>query len=109
VWERDSDWVLPPLWRSEFLNVLATAVRTGLVDEEQAFQGWQDAATIVGRREHEPGGEAVLRTAIRYRISAYDAHFVAVAEQLGVKLVTADRKLRPLGVLLSRIWNEFGI
>lgn len=93
VWQRDPDWRLPPLWRSEFLNVLATAVRAGALEEEQAFRAWQVATSIFGGQEHEPGGEAVLRTALRERISAYDAHFVALAEALRVPLVTGDRKL----------------
>ncbi|MGZ5446412.1 MAG: hypothetical protein ACXWLY_31220 [Thermoanaerobaculia bacterium] len=28
VWKKDSRWMLPTLWRSEFLNVLTTAVRS---------------------------------------------------------------------------------
>jgi len=27
LWRRDPDWRLPPLWRHEYLNVLATFVR----------------------------------------------------------------------------------
>ena len=108
AWECDSDWVLPPLWRSEFLNVLATALRTGLLDEEQAFRAWEEAVAIFGRREHEPGGAAVLRTAIRYRISGYDAQFIAVAEQLGIKLVTADRKLQKACEKVAVLLESYG-
>jgi hypothetical protein len=32
AWQKDPDWILPPLWRSEFLNVLATSVRHGVLD-----------------------------------------------------------------------------
>jgi predicted nucleic acid-binding protein len=93
VWQRDPEWVVPPLWRSELLSVLATTVRAGVLTEDQAVRVWANAADVFGRREREPTGEAVLRTALRYRISAYDAQFVVVAEQLKVALVTADRKL----------------
>ena len=108
VWERDSDWILPPLWRSEFLNVLATAVRVGVLDEEQSFHAWLDAVTIFGRREREPGGEAVLRTAIRNRISAYDAQFVVIAKELGVQLVTGDRKLQKACEKIAVTIEQFG-
>ena len=38
-------------------------------------------------------GEAVLRTAVRSGLSAYDAQFVVVAEGLSVTLVTGDREI----------------
>lgn len=90
---RDPDWILPSLWRSEFLNVLATTVRARVINNEQAFEAWRAAVAVFGGCEREPGGEAVLRTAIRYSISAYDAHYVSLAEALGIKLVTGDKKL----------------
>ena len=91
--EQDPDWRVPPLWRSEFLNVLATAVRSGVLTEEQAFLAWDLAVSIVGRSEVEPGAAAVLATALRRGLSAYDAQFVVVAESLRALLVTGDRKI----------------
>jgi predicted nucleic acid-binding protein len=91
AFERDPDWRVPPLWRSEFLNVLATAVRAGILAETQAFDAWDAAVDAFGDREEEPGAEPVLATAIRLRISAYNAHFVALAERSGSRLVTSDR------------------
>ncbi len=37
---------------------------------------------------------AVLAIAARHRVSAYDARFLALADQLGSRLVTEDAKLR---------------
>jgi len=93
VWTKDSAWVLPPLWRSEFLNVLATAHRAGVVSQDQAMLAWQRARALLGASEAEPLGEQVLRIAIERSVSAYDAQFVAVAEQLGIRLVTADKRI----------------
>jgi predicted nucleic acid-binding protein len=103
VWERDPDWRIPPLWRSEFLNVLATTVRAGVINEEQALVAWRNAQSLLGRAEREPGGENVLRTALKLGISAYDAQFVVLAEELRSTLVTGDRKLRQAcpGIALS--------
>lgn len=94
VWARDPSWKLPPLWRSEFLNVLATSSRAGVVSEEQAFTAWRNAQSLFACCEQEPGGEKVLSAALRFRISAYDAQFVVLAEELHLTLVTGDRKLR---------------
>jgi predicted nucleic acid-binding protein len=93
VWGKDADWVLPPLWRSEFLNVLATMVRAQRLEPRQTFRVWRSSRELFGRSEREPEAERVLAAAIEHGISAYDAHFVAVAEELAVPLVTCDRAL----------------
>ena len=93
VWAKDPDWRVPPLWRSEFLNVLRTAVVSRVISEEQAFDTWHHAVGIFGGMEFSPSGEKVLEAAFKYGISAYDAHFVAVALELGARLVTGDKKI----------------
>ena len=35
--QRDQDWIAPVIWRSEFRNVLATAMRQEVVSLEQAL------------------------------------------------------------------------
>ncbi len=94
VWQKDSDWVLPSLWRSEYLSVLATSVKAGVLTHEQALAAWHVGVRLFGRREREPDGTAILAAALTYGISAYDAHFLVVAEDLDVRLVTGDRSLR---------------
>jgi len=85
--------MLPPLGRSEYLNVLAVAVRTSLLSADQARAGWRRAANLFRSSEIEPDGSMVLDSAIRWAISAYDAQFVVVAEELGLRLVTNDQEL----------------
>ena len=94
VWKKESRWVVPPLWRSEFLSVLAVAVQRDLLDEAQALHVWRVAVRLLGRSEREPGGEEVLTIAIRDGISAYDAQFVALARLSASVLVTGDKKLQ---------------
>ena len=93
VWAKDPSWVMPPLWRSEFLNVLATAHRVGVLSEDQALLAWKRAKDLLSSGEVEPHGEHVLQLAMSRVVSAYDAHFVAVAVDLGIRLVTADKRL----------------
>ena len=93
VWVRDPEWAMPPLWRSEFLNVLAVSHKIGALDEDQAFFLWRSSSVYLDTTEVEPDGEQVLEIAMNSGLSAYDAHFVAVAKELGVPLVTADRRL----------------
>jgi len=93
VWKRDSEWTMPTLWRSEFLSVLATSVRAGVLKDAEAISLWRNAISIFSRSEQEPLGESVLTTAIQLGISAYDAQFVVVARDSKVQLVTGDRRL----------------
>ena len=46
VWSRDSDWMLPPLWRSEFLNVLTISVRAGVLTLADAHETWKLALAL---------------------------------------------------------------
>lgn len=85
--------MLPTIWRSEFLNVLTTAARSGVITLAQAHETWHVAVTIFGTSEVEPSGDAVLDQAAQRKLSAYDAQFVVAADDLGVALVTSDRRL----------------
>ena len=93
VWATDARWILPTLWRSEFLNVLTMAVRAHVLTLEQAHDTWHVAQTVFGQSEVEPSGDAVLETAAARNLSAYDAQFVVAAVDLEVPLVTSDRRL----------------
>jgi len=93
VWRADPRWLVPTLWRSEFLNVLWLTVRAHIMDEDDALRTWEHAAEHLGLIEREPDAISVLRIALRDGITAYDAQFVAAAEQAEVRLVTSDRRL----------------
>jgi predicted nucleic acid-binding protein len=93
TWEKDSHWIVPGIWRSEFLNVLTTAIRANVLTLEQAHETWNVAVAIFGANEREPSGSDVLDLAADRKLSAYDAQFVAVARDLDVPLVTADRRI----------------
>jgi predicted nucleic acid-binding protein len=93
IYERDPEWVAPLLWRSEFRNVLARGVREGSADLEDALDALRLAEQLLEDRELQPSGEHVLRLAAASRCSAYDCEFVAVARDLGVRLVTFDREI----------------
>ena len=88
---RDADWVAPPLWQSEFRNALVQNVRHGLVSLEDAKAIWETALLLVRDLEVDP--VAALDAAFTYRLSGYDAEFVALAEALGVPLVTDDGRV----------------
>jgi len=87
------EWAAPPLWRSEWRNVLAGYLRRGALDLNQALALQQQAELLVIRHEEPVSSQAVLQLVASSRCSAYDCEFVAAAQQLDVPLVTADRAL----------------
>ena len=93
VEDRDPLWIVPPLWRYEFQNILAKAIHARLITPEDALVAWRKASTQMVENEHEPGPEKVIDLSARYRITAYDANFIALAMEMGVMCVTEDGEL----------------
>lgn len=85
--------IAPGLWRSELRNVLVGYMRRGelLLDEAAALLTVVEEA--MSAREFESDSFSVLTLADRSDCSAYDCEYVALAKQLGVKLVTVDHKV----------------
>ena len=108
VRQKDSDWWLPPLWRSEFLSTLTEFFRADLLDERQALGLWRVAAGLFIPQEKQPSEDGILRLALERSISAYDAHYAALAVDLEVPLVTADRKLLQRCPDLAVSIDDFG-
>jgi predicted nucleic acid-binding protein len=90
---KDPEWVAPVLWRSEFRNVLALYIRKELLTISDAIQIMDEATSMMQEREYEVASSLVLQLVEESSCSAYDCEFVALARDLGVSLVTADRKL----------------
>ncbi len=96
LWRGEPDWRVPPLWRHEFLNVLATFAKRGGADLADTTQLWARAVDTIGSGEIEVDMSAALELAVTGQISAYDAQFITLAKRLRVPLVTEDKKLRKM-------------
>lgn len=88
---RDPEWHAPILWRSELRNVLTAYLRRGLLSRGQSTGILAAAAAALAGNEHLIADDRVLDVAAGSPLTAYDAEFVALADILGVPLVTADR------------------
>lgn len=93
VFLTDSEWVAPYLWRSEFRNILALYLRQAYIELEIAKQIMQEAEALMFGKEFEIGSEKIIDLVKTSRCSAYDCEYVALARQLKINLVTADRKI----------------
>lgn len=93
VYQSDPVWAVPLLWRSEFRNVLAHYIRRGQLSLSEAQRIMDAASELVHGREFDVPSAPVLRLVAESTCSAYDCEFVALAQDLGVQLVTSDRQL----------------
>lgn len=91
--QKDPEWIVPSLWRHEFLNVLSTVQRAGLLSHSQCIETWESAFNIFNKAEHPVDMENALMLAMNSKISAYDAEYIALAQSHKVLCVTEDKKL----------------
>lgn len=105
---RDPDWVAPVLWRSEFRNVLAGYLRQGALSRADALALAAEAESVMEGTECVVESERVLGLVSGSSCSAYDCEFVALAEELGVPLVTSDRELLAAFPSVAVDVEEFG-
>ncbi len=92
VLDKDPQWIVPPLWQSEFRNVLAAYIRRGMT-LQQAKQIMSHAMQTLGYRQVVPSAEKILDLIAESECTSYDCEFVALAMQLNITLVTADKQL----------------
>jgi predicted nucleic acid-binding protein len=90
---KDPHWIAPVLWRSEFRNIMALAIRNKALTIDAAQEIVRRAEVSFERSEFAVSSDAVLRLVVRSKCTAYDCEFVALADAHQVQLVTADRQI----------------
>ena len=91
--EREQEFAAPPLWRSEFRNILAGYVRRKMLSFEPACSLMAEAESLLEGFEFEVHSREVMELVRDSECSAYDCEFVALAVRLGTKLVTMFKKV----------------
>jgi predicted nucleic acid-binding protein len=107
VYRKDPEWSAPVLWRSELRSVLLKHMRSSGMQIELAKAVIEKALLVIRDRETLPATPAVLEAAVFFNVSAYDAEYLVVARQLGVPLLTFDRKLQQAAPGLAIAPNAF--
>lgn len=92
VYLKDSNWIAPPLWRSEMVSILYQNIKVGRLDKEQAIAVYIRASNLV-TEEVSPPIAGIIEAFSNYALSPYDAEFAALAIENNIKLVSNDRKL----------------
>jgi len=107
VFAKDQEWVVPALWRHEFISILLKIARQGSQSEADLLTIWENANALVKGNEKEVDMRQAFHLAIQQRVSSYDAQYIALAQTLGIPLVTEDRKLRQAAPNLTVSMQDF--
>jgi predicted nucleic acid-binding protein len=105
--EKDPVWIVPVLWRYEFQNILASAIKAKQIKPEQALEIWERASNILIENECEPSASKVIDLVTQHEITAYDGQFIALALEMGIQCVTEDRELQEKFPGIAISMNEF--
>ena len=103
---RDSDWRSEAFLLVEFTNVLVSSIARKRMTLSMAEDFLAKVSSLfdgkLGRIPHA----SVLAIATRHRVSAYDARFLSLADQLGSRLITEDARLRAAAPALTQSLAE---
>ena len=103
---RDSDWRSEAFLLVEFTNVLVSSIARKRMTVSMAEDFLAKVFSLfdgkLGRIPHA----SVLAIATRHRVSAYDARFLSLADQLGSRLITEDVRLRAAAPALTQSLAE---
>jgi len=107
VVDASSELHVPDLFFAECANIFWKQVRRGTLTDAQvsAFEAKLRGLPLT-RTPTFDLTVAALPIALSYDVTAYDACYVALAQRLGVSLVTADQKLQAklAGTPLEPVW-----
>jgi predicted nucleic acid-binding protein len=100
----DSGAVVPALWRIEVLNAFQTAIRRRRIDA--AFRDTALARLAAMPITVDPDTDmrvwsATLHLVDRFRLTAYDAVYLELAQRRELPLATLDQELRAAGAVLG--------
>lgn len=93
LFQWDSEWVAPILWKSEFRNVVTLYLRKELIDLPDALQITEKAESQMKDREFHVNSVHVYYLVQKSDCSCYDCEFVSLADELNIKLVTMDKQI----------------
>jgi predicted nucleic acid-binding protein len=104
--DNDAVWSTEPFALVEFANVLATYHRAKLITSNNATTYLSHARELLQDHFITVDPASALEVAMQFNVSAYDAHFLAVARERGLKLTTEDAKLRAAAPQLTQSLDQ---
>ena len=93
VYQLDSNWIAPYLWRSEFRNILALYLKKNYLSMAEAKTIMAQGEALMKNKEFELDSASLLEMIENSTLSAYDCEYVVLAKKLGIHLITNDKKI----------------
>jgi len=93
ILKKDASWILPPLWEEEYASVLSKLARRESRDINEVIEHYNSVLDELKGSEIFVDVRKALKISIDYKISVYDAHFVALALDFDANLVTEDKEV----------------
>ena len=93
LWLRDPEWIAPALWEAEFASVLLKYERAGQLPVAGVSAHLTHAQALFEHTTHHVSMERALQSARRTGCSSYDSYYIALAEDLGLKLYSYDKEI----------------
>ena len=93
LFERDPEWTAPSLWQPEFASVLRKYERAGRLSADGMAAMIRKALELFAQSTGHVSIARVLDTARRTGCSSYDSYYIALAEDLNLKLHTYDAEV----------------
>lgn len=87
------DIVAPDLLKAELANALWKKVRRGQISVVQAAAAFEEVLAILPFAPSADLATRALAIGLEAEHPIYDCHFLALAEMIGAKLITADVRL----------------
>ncbi|MHB8520359.1 MAG: type II toxin-antitoxin system VapC family toxin [Limisphaerales bacterium] len=93
LFQRDHEWTAPSLWQAEFASVLNKYERAGRLSPDGIAAMTRKALELFAQATRHVSIGRVLETARRTGCSTYDSYYIALAEDLNLKLYTYDAEI----------------
>jgi predicted nucleic acid-binding protein len=105
--EMDAEWIVPAFWCVEFQNILWKYAQFGGMPMGKALELLDQAINLFSPNEVVPSPDTVLRDALNWRITAYDAQYASLARQFGIRCVTEDGPVQKACPAIAVSLDEF--
>lgn len=87
-------WIFPPIWREEYANVLTKFARKdSSLTEKKVISHLEYTISELEKYEKSVSLSATVQCALQHKISVYDAHFVQLAMEHDLIVVTEDQEI----------------
>ncbi len=93
ILKKDPSWIIPSLWQEEYANVLSKLARKESRKVHEIIEHFNHTLEELRGSEIAVDNRKALKISIEYKISVYDAHFVSLALDFGIILVTEDKEV----------------